>query len=307
MNWHPYAEEWPLLKDVDPEGWEAFKAGIKATNGIADNPVRFRVADGKMEGLDGRNRYLACKELRIKAAVKKVRVKDEDVTDYVDRWNLHRRHHMTAELRQKLVAKRRDLGQSLREIADGLGTSKDTVARDLEKADSAPGVSLETPGHQKQAEKPQAARKTVNGQDGKTYPAKQAKLSPAVQQRIAAGSISPKRTADFEELTHGQQAEALVLFDGGMKLHDALRRVVEGDAGDEEKRRRAPQNGRPVYDLKEYERIFGSLYKQTNRVLELYRLKETPQSEELERDLKAWDAKFRAWHSEVSIPATAKG
>jgi hypothetical protein len=303
MNWHPYAEEWPLLKDMDPEAWEAFKAGIKTTKGVADNPVRFRVVDGAIQGLDGRNRFLACKELRIKVAMKKVRVKDEDVTDYIDRWNLHRRHHMTPELRQKLVSKRHELGQGTREIADAIGVNQSTVVRDL----AASGDACASPEHQKQAEKPQLAPKTVKGRDGKVYSASRPKLAPAVKQRIDAGSISPKRTADFEELTYKQQEEVLLVFDGGMKLQEALRRAVDDNAGAETPRKRKPANGRLVYDMKEYATAFGALYKQIDRVRELHRLQTTPDDQELERDLKAFDVKFKAWHSEATKPAKAKG
>src|SRR5262245_13824199 len=55
---HPFAEAFPLLKDINPEGWEAFVADIKA-RGVQE-PIT--LYEDKV--IDGRNRYLACRELK---------------------------------------------------------------------------------------------------------------------------------------------------------------------------------------------------------------------------------------------------
>jgi hypothetical protein len=58
MEWHPYAESYPLLEG---EEYEAFKLDI-AVNGQQE-PVKYRVVEGKKQGLDGRNREGACQDL----------------------------------------------------------------------------------------------------------------------------------------------------------------------------------------------------------------------------------------------------
>jgi hypothetical protein len=280
MDWHPYAEEWPLLKGVDPEGWEQFKSGIKATKGIADNPVRFRIADGRMQGLDGRNRFFACKELRIKPAMKKVSVSDDEVMDYIDRWNLHRRHYMTPELRQKLVAKRRELGQPIREIADALRVSKSTVARDIE----ATGATV--------------PNGTVQSQDGIARPAQAPKLLPEVQAKFDASEISPRLRSDFEELTKQQQREALLLIQGGANPKTALTQVVTPDRepGCESPRRKSPKSGQVAYDWKPFNEGFGILMRQIDKLGNAFAAKESPEAEALRGGLSAWKTHFDDWY-----------
>jgi hypothetical protein len=63
MDWHPFAETFPLLKGAE---WEAFKADIQKTNGPAQRAA-YRVVNGQKQGLDGRNRFRACQELGIEA------------------------------------------------------------------------------------------------------------------------------------------------------------------------------------------------------------------------------------------------
>ena len=138
MQWNPYAEEHPLLKDSDPQAWLGFKAGIKKTGGCKDDPVKYRVLDdGSMQGLDGRNRYVACKELGLKCEMKKVTVPDDEVEEYIDRKNRHRRHeprevveNRAAERRER-VAKARAEGKSIRAIAAEQGFSLTTIQRDI--------------------------------------------------------------------------------------------------------------------------------------------------------------------------------
>ncbi len=126
MAWHPFAEEFPLLEGAE---WESFKQGIKATDGIDDNPVLYRNHDGGIQGLDGRNRYRACRELRLQPKMKLVRVKDEDVEAYILRCNVSRRH-MSADMRAKVVKHLASNGATTREIANTLGVSQSTVVQD---------------------------------------------------------------------------------------------------------------------------------------------------------------------------------
>jgi hypothetical protein len=149
MDWHAFAENFPRLEGAE---WGEFKAGIKKTGGCKENPVKFRILpDGKKQGLDGRERYRACKELRIKCEMKKVSVPDADVIDFIVRHNINRRH-MTATLRERLVIELRSEGKSYRAIANALQVDPRTVRRDLDASGGA-----FAPPHK------------ISGRDGKHY------------------------------------------------------------------------------------------------------------------------------------------
>lgn len=152
-HWHPFAERFPRIEGAE---WEAFKASIAKTKGNRV-PVTYRMVGGKAEGLDGRNRLLACEELGIPCRMEEEIVPDAEVKDYILARNVHRRH-LSAELRRELVAELRQDGKSERSIAESLGVSKATVHRDL-----GPGGSNEPPG---------AANGKVTGKDGKSYPSR---------------------------------------------------------------------------------------------------------------------------------------
>src|SRR4051812_30055561 len=100
VKFHPFAELFPLLEGDE---WEAFKDGIKQTDGNKEQPIIVRMVDGQPEGLAGRNRYRACKELGIEPTVKVVKLNDEDVEAFILRDNVHRRH-LTPETRKAIVA-----------------------------------------------------------------------------------------------------------------------------------------------------------------------------------------------------------
>jgi hypothetical protein len=157
MDWHPFAERFPLLEGGERE---ALKESIKKTRGIDEQPILYRLVNGKIQGLDGRNRFLICKELRIKPKMKKVSVKDEDAKDFIMRRNVHRRH-LTRELRQQIVADLRADGESTRQIAESLGVSVGTIHSDIKAA----GASVQVFNSEHLG--------TVTGKDGKTYAANQ--------------------------------------------------------------------------------------------------------------------------------------
>lgn len=126
MDWHPYAEKFPLMEG---EPWEAFKASILASQGN-DTPIITRRVDGKLQGIDGRNRFRACEELGIEPKVVVVNLKDEEVRGYILRRNLHRRH-LAPEVRAALAQELREEGLKVEEIAQELGASRATIYRDL--------------------------------------------------------------------------------------------------------------------------------------------------------------------------------
>jgi hypothetical protein len=147
MKWHPFAEKFPLLEG---EEFEALKTSILKTKGIDEQPILYRMVRGHRQGLDGRNRFRACRELKLPCKMKKVEVPDEEVKDFILRRNVHRRH-MTRELRQQIVAELRADGHSTHVIAETLGISQGTVRNDL-----AAGEQFCSP-------------ETVTGKDGKNY------------------------------------------------------------------------------------------------------------------------------------------
>ena len=162
MDFHPFALKFPLLEG---EEWEAFKADIKLKGGPR-NRVIVRMVDGKQQGIDGRNRWEACRQLGLPCPVETVPMADEDVRAFIIRQNVLRRH-MTPELRREIVAELRSEGQSTRQIAATVGAGESTVRRDLAGAtNGAPGGN-------------------VTGKDGKKYKAKS--KNPKPEPRIEGG------------------------------------------------------------------------------------------------------------------------
>lgn len=159
MDWHPFAERFPLLEGQE---WESFKASIAETKGPSET-VKYRIVRGKKQGLDGRNRFTACEELGMECPMEEVEVPDEEVKAYILRRNVHRRH-VTRHLRQELVADLRADRMSCRRIALLLGIDEKTVRNDLSGAEfSAP----DSPN----VEETHATPLKVIGDDGKEYPA----------------------------------------------------------------------------------------------------------------------------------------
>src|SRR5262249_33063148 len=144
LPFHPAADLFPLL---DGEDYDALKADI-AANGLH---VRIWTCQGQI--LDGRNRYLACRELGIEPLF--TEYLGRDPFGFVLSLNLHRRH-LTVEQRREVVAKLRAGGMSTRAIASKLNVSDGTVRNDLRAG-----------GAQSYAPEPA----TVTGRDGKTYAA----------------------------------------------------------------------------------------------------------------------------------------
>lgn len=168
-TWHPHAASYPLLEG---EEYEAFKEDINR-NGQRE-AVKYRIMGGKKQGLDGRNRERACRDLGIRCRTQQVTVRDDKVKAYIDSQNLHRRH-LTREQRQARAQAMRVEGQSSRQIAANLGVSQTTVINDLKDANISAGEQNCSPdnsnGSRTSAIPPAAEQGTVIGQDGKSYPA----------------------------------------------------------------------------------------------------------------------------------------
>lgn len=108
------------------------------------------------------------------------------------------RRHLTDEQRRKVAVSLRQDGHSLRAIAGALGTSKDTVARDLDDS----GVSDETPDE-------------VVGLDGKSYPASRPKPGDRVEDSSGDSRTITAIEAglDGELILHDDDGDCLIIPD----------------------------------------------------------------------------------------------
>lgn len=205
MNWHPFAERFPLLEGDE---WEAFKESIAATGGN-ETPITYRIVNGKKQYLDGRNRHRACKSLSIECREEAVEVDDEDVKAWIIRRNVHRRH-MTRELRRELVAELRADGQSTRKIAETLGASRSTVHRDIEEVEAEEEVKTSVP----------------NGTPKPTRTDYPDSLSPTVQKVHAKARIkaSPEQLTALAEFDESTQDELLASVIAGKQT---IERAIE--------------------------------------------------------------------------------
>lgn len=125
---HPFADKFPM---IEGEEWERFKNSIKETKGNKMQPIVYRMVNGKMEIVEGRNRYKACRELKIKPTLKRISLPDDEVEEYIRRANLYRRHLNKDAQRAFMAAELRAEGKSTREIAAAIGVSPATVRNDL--------------------------------------------------------------------------------------------------------------------------------------------------------------------------------
>jgi len=207
MEFHPIAEEWPLMEGAE---FASLVASI-AKHGV-------RVPCWKYEGkiLDGRNRYRAAEVCGVPVlAWHEFKGTEEEARELAKLLNDERRH-LTREDRAEWVRKLRARGLSTRAIADAVGVSDTTVFRELKRGASheAPptveseplperlakiqelkaigktdekvaeelGVSRQTVHRAKCdiAEKVKEAAPKVIGKDEKKYPAKRPEVKPAM-------------------------------------------------------------------------------------------------------------------------------
>ena len=123
MKWHPLCLKFPPLAGDD---LTRFLAGIKASGGIKTSQVLYRVVKGQRQGLEGKQRYDACKQLKLPCRMQRVRVKDKDVADFIIRHNCNRRH-LDSATRLALIEQLKAEGQSNVRIAEALGRLGVTV------------------------------------------------------------------------------------------------------------------------------------------------------------------------------------
>jgi hypothetical protein len=144
LNFHPVASIFPLLDDDSDELREL-------VDDIKKHGLREPIALFGGMILDGRNRYRACQVAGVEPQFREVPPATVPV-EFVLSLNLYRRH-LNRDQRKEVVNKLREMGWSVRAIAEKTGTPKSTVARDLESP-----VPFGTP-------------ERVVGRDDKSYPA----------------------------------------------------------------------------------------------------------------------------------------
>jgi ParB-like chromosome segregation protein Spo0J len=260
VKFHPFAELFPMLEG---EEWEVFKDGIKATNGNKEQPIIVRIVDGQPQGLAGRNRYRACKELGIEPTVKKVKLRDEDVEAFILRDNVNRRH-LGNEARKAIVAELRSRGESERQIAEKLNTSQRTVHRDLKSTEA------------------HASVENVTGKDGKK---RKAKAKPKDEGDASETPLMCKRCTRIGVRTKG------------CKGCEALATRAANKKG---KKAGAQKNGQLPYDWRPFHDGFGLLMRQCDALGKLYGAKESADHEKLQRLLVEFKAAFQAWHKSLT-------
>lgn len=178
MEFHPYAELFPLL---DGDDFEKLKADI-AENGL-QQPVLLS-SDGRIA--DGRNRYRACYELGIDPDYITHRGDDASLLKRVISLNLHRRH-LTAGQRAMLALEIKPIFEAQALENKRVGAEKARQHKDGLIPDNCPESTEET----EPVEASDEAGKTV-GVSGKSVSRAEtiAKTSPALKQAVQSGDVS---------------------------------------------------------------------------------------------------------------------
>ncbi len=143
-----------IMPDLSDDEYRALEVSIREEG--VKVPVEYD-ADGNI--LDGHHRIQICEELGIDDFPTKTRseLSEEEKVEHILSLNLDRRH-LDKEQRREVVMRLRQDGWSLRRIGEKLGIGKSTVERDIKERGVPNGTG--EPG-------------TVQGVDGKTYPATQ--------------------------------------------------------------------------------------------------------------------------------------
>jgi hypothetical protein len=117
---HTFADIFPRLKDIDPDGFKGLVEDIKARG--QQEPIM--IYEGKI--LDGRNRYDACVEAKIEPKPREFI--GTDPLGYVLSANLHRRH-LNESQRAMVAAKLATLELGANQHSGKEGVSIDTASK----------------------------------------------------------------------------------------------------------------------------------------------------------------------------------
>jgi ParB-like chromosome segregation protein Spo0J len=204
MQFHPIADEWPLL---DGSAFVSLVASVEK-HGVQ---VPGWLYEGKI--LDGRNRYRAAEAAGVAMDRWHTFEGTEEEARELARLLNDERRHLTREDRAAWVTKLRAKGMSTRAIADAVGTSRETVRRDLagdthvspapdltqEPEPCAPTPTPRSPSSapSSPASAPASEPPKVTGLDGKKYAAQRPQAKPAPKPEPAAPQMTAGEWAEF--------------------------------------------------------------------------------------------------------------
>lgn len=168
MNFHPYAEVFPLIDDGD---FDELAADIKA------HGLREPIWIYEDQILDGRNRYMACAAAKVEPKFREYT--GDDALAFVLSLNIHRRH-LTESQRSMAAAKIATLSK---------GSNQHTARAASSQAQAAAAMHVSTDSVQR-------ARKVIE------------KGSKALQQAVETGQVSVKKAATVVDLPKSEQLAA---------------------------------------------------------------------------------------------------
>jgi len=234
----PFVDVIPISAEDDA----ALGASIEAAGRIREPVVSWK--DKRTSNndwiIDGAHRVLHAARLgfkKVPVRIESAKTEEEARRICVEQ-NAHRRQMTPEQLlehRNARIIEARQDGKSLRQIAEEQGVSKDTVARELEKA--AQVSHHETPDSEKPAENedqpsendqngPPAA--TVTGRDGKAYRAKKPEWEKKLAKLLAKGKVTEDRAAEIRAIP--LEADRLKVIDH--LAHDCKTTTPEEDAAE---------------------------------------------------------------------------
>lgn len=243
IQFHPFAEKFPML----PEG-ELQQLAESIRESGQQVPIIVR-ADGV--GVDGRNRYAACKLLCLNPWIETRELTEEQTLAIIADLNVHRRHLSDAD-RRKLAAEYAELVIKTRETAspadDKCGTA--ATSPQYEETKTHRGVTTGAKAADMEAAEkfgvsPEAVRRVRTGKDkvdAERAKAKReaAKSAPPVPEPPIA---EPEDTADTASHTVVSEPVAPVKISGGITFDPVeLNAALAADA--------APPEERPLPDRK---------------------------------------------------------
>lgn len=233
---HPLANQYPMMNVVE---LRLLKEDIQL-HGQKQPVITY-----KKQIIDGRNRWMACRDLDIECRTEEYTGPEEDIPALIKSLNEHRRHltpefvHQRRQERINRVAEARKAGDSLRKIAAREGISKTQIEMDLKQAAGVQGWTPETEGER------------VTGQDGKSYAAKQPRATPDVKTAKEKAKETRERRQEEDRQRERQQEEEATVE---RRLWDMIRQNERYSTGFRELIEEIGEGG-------------WSQWKQTNRAL----------------------------------------
>lgn len=191
MKFHPYSEVFPLLTG---DAFDGLVADIKA-HGLREKIWTY---EGKI--LDGRNRFLACKEAKVKSVSRAFRGTAQEALAFVISMNVARRHLNES---QRAVA-----ANKIATLSHGGDRKSDQAANLPTQAQAAEALN-------------------VSERSVRTARKVEEKGSAALQKAVASGDISISKAASVVGLPKSEQLPAAILpkarepepFDNGMPAY----------------------------------------------------------------------------------------